>query len=96
MLVRTRSAVVAYDLDGTRRFRAENWRAPRGPHDGPVIDDGTLYVTRADDDSLAALAAGTGSTLWTVELSGNPRAPVGTGDTVYAQDITGDLRTRAG
>jgi outer membrane protein assembly factor BamB len=89
--VGTRAGVVCYDTDGSQRWRAPDTTALDSPHDGPVLDDATLYAGGPGGESLVALAADTGEERWRASLSGDPRSPVVTEGSLYVQDSTGEI-----
>ena len=91
----TRTGVVCYDADGTERWRARDTTAFDSPHDGPVLDDATVYAAGADGESLVALATDTGEERWRASLDGDPRSPVLTTDALYVQDSTGRIAARS-
>ena len=91
----TRTGVVCYDADGAERWRAPDTTAFDSPHDGPVLDDATVYAAGPDGASLVALATDTGEERWRASLSGAPRSPVPATDALYVQDSTGRLAARS-
>jgi len=91
VFVGTRAGVACYDADGAERWRASNSTALDSPHDGPVLDDATVYAGGPGGESLVALAVDSGEERWCASLSGDPRAPVVTADSLYVQDSTGEI-----
>lgn len=93
VFVGTRDGVVCYDSDGSRRWRAPETTALDRPHDGPVVDDTSLYTAGSEGDSIIALAVDSGDERWRTSLSGEAWSPVPTVDSVYVQDSTGEVRS---
>lgn len=92
VFVGTTEGVRCHNRDGSLRWRAPETTHLEHFHDGPVLDDTTLYAGGPEADSLVALAVDTGEERWETPLSGDPRSPVVTSGSVYVQDSTGELR----
>jgi outer membrane protein assembly factor BamB len=92
VVAETDDGVVCYDADGSRRWASTAAGALEGPHDGPVVADGTVYAGDRSSDALVALHLATGDEQWRVDLRGTPRSPVVTDETVYAHDTAGGVR----
>jgi outer membrane protein assembly factor BamB len=96
VFVTTMDGAVCYDRDGTLR-----WRVPETtpltifPHDGPVLDDTTLYTAGPEGESIVALTVDDGDERWRAPLSGDVRSPVLTPESVYVQNTTDEIKALA-
>lgn len=92
VFVASASGVSAYRRDGSHRWTTRGVTAPAAASDGVVVSDGRVYAAAGDGAALVALDGDTGAERWRVAMDGDIRAPVVTGETVYAQDAAGGLR----
>jgi outer membrane protein assembly factor BamB len=88
----TGETVVAYRLDGTRRWETTDVTAAGGAHAVVVVHDGTVYATGDDEEELVALAADTGKERWRVSMRYETSAPIVTDEALYVRDGGGVAR----